>query len=142
MDFHQTACILILWRSGLGLLMGIFFFFFFFFFFQFLTTLSAQDTSTFFLYPVDKLSKWQWIFTKLGICIDIVVIWFGIANAQISLTFDRVIYALHDNGGVLSFYIFISTSVLGTFWDQRCVLYTQWDRITKYPQHILFVEKK
>ena len=29
-------------------------------------------------------SKYQWIFTKLGICIDIVEIWFGIANGQIS----------------------------------------------------------
>ena len=27
-------------------------------------------------------SKHQWIFTKLGMCIDIVKIWFGIANAD------------------------------------------------------------
>ena len=32
----------------------------------------------------DNLSKHQWIFTKLGMCIDIVEIWFGIANGQIS----------------------------------------------------------
>ena len=32
----------------------------------------------------DILSKHQCIFTKLGICIDIVEIWFGIANGQIS----------------------------------------------------------
>ena len=31
----------------------------------------------------DNLSKRHWIFTKLGMCIDIVEIWFGIANGQI-----------------------------------------------------------
>ena len=36
----------------------------------------------------DNLSKHQWIFTKHGICIDIVEIWFGIANGQISSIFD------------------------------------------------------
>ena len=42
-------------------------------------------------FPDDNLSKHQWIFTKLGMCIDIVEIWFGIANRQISSNFDRVI---------------------------------------------------
>ena len=37
-----------------------------------------------FSFPDDNLSKRQWIFTKLGICIDIVEIWFGIANGHIS----------------------------------------------------------
>ena len=32
----------------------------------------------------DNLSKHQWIFTKNGMCIDIVGIWCGIANGQIS----------------------------------------------------------
>ena len=32
-----------------------------------------------------NLSKYQSIFNKLGICIDIVEIWFGIANRQIYL---------------------------------------------------------
>ena len=41
-----------------------------------------------FSFPDDNLSKHQWIFTKLGMCIDIVEIWFGIANGQISSTFD------------------------------------------------------
>ena len=31
----------------------------------------------------DNLSKYKWIFTKLGVCIDIEKIWFGIANGQI-----------------------------------------------------------
>ena len=39
----------------------------------------------------DNLSKHQWIFTKYGMCIDIVEIWFGIANGQISSNFDGVI---------------------------------------------------
>ena len=54
---------------------------------QFLTELSARDTSIF-SFPDDTLSKLQWIFTKLSMCIDIVEIWFGIANGQISSTFD------------------------------------------------------
>ena len=36
-----------------------------------------------FSFPDDNLSKHQWIFTKFGMCIDIVEIWFGIANGQI-----------------------------------------------------------
>ena len=48
-------------------------------FHQFLTEISAQDMSAF-SFPDDNLSKYQWIFAKLGMCIDIVEIWFGIAN--------------------------------------------------------------
>ena len=66
-------CALILWRSGLGLLKGKFH--------QFLTELSACDLSTF-SFPDDNFSKCQWIFTKSGVCIDIVKIWFGIADGQ------------------------------------------------------------
>ena len=40
-----------------------------------------------FSFPDDNFSKHQWIFTKLGMCIDIVEIWFGIANGQISSNF-------------------------------------------------------
>ena len=47
--------------------------------------------SSVFFFLGDSLSKCQRIFTKLGVCIDIVKIWFGIANGQISLIFDRVI---------------------------------------------------
>ena len=50
---------------------------------QFLTELSARDMPIF-SFPDDNLSKHQWIFTKPGMCIDIVEIWFGIANGQIS----------------------------------------------------------
>ena len=41
------------------------------------------------------MSKHQWIFTKLGMCIDIVEIWFGIANGQISSIFYGVICPRH-----------------------------------------------
>ena len=44
---------------------------------------------------VDNLSKHQWIFTKLGMCIDTVEIWFGIANGQISSNFDGFICPKH-----------------------------------------------
>ena len=71
---------------------------------QILTELSARDTPVF-SFPDDNLSKHQWIFAKLGICIDIVKILFGIANGQISLTFDRVICPQH--GGVLHDNVFI-----------------------------------
>ena len=54
---------------------------------QIFTELSAQDTPIF-SFPGDNLSKHQWIFTKLGICIGIVEVWFGIANGQISSNFD------------------------------------------------------
>ena len=38
-----------------------------------------------------NLSKYQGILTKHGTCIDIVEIWFGIANGKISSIFDGVI---------------------------------------------------
>ena len=47
-----------------------------------------------FLFPDDNLSKCQWTFTKLGVCIDIVEIWFGIVDGQISSIFDRIFSAL------------------------------------------------
>ena len=49
------------------------------------------------------MSKYQWIFIKLAMCIDIMEICFGIANEQSSLIFDRV-----NIGRVLSFQVFIT----------------------------------
>ena len=69
---------LILWRSGSGLLL--------YKFCQFLTELSACDMSIF-SFLDDNFSKYQWIFTKLGVCIDILETWFWIANGQISSFF-------------------------------------------------------
>ena len=54
-----------------------------------------------FSFPDDNLSKHQWIFTKLGMCIDIVEIWFEIANGQISSNFYGVICPRQDKGEVL-----------------------------------------
>ena len=42
-------------------------------------------------FPDDNLSKHQWIFSKLGICIDIVEIWFLILMGK----FDGVICPRH-----------------------------------------------
>ena len=61
---------------------------------QFLTELSARDMSVFFFvfffsFPDDNFSKFQWIFTKLVMGIDIVEICF--ANGLISFIFGRVI---------------------------------------------------
>ena len=47
------------------------------------------------LFPDDNLSKHQCIVTKFGMCINIVEIWFGIANGQISSNFDGVICPRH-----------------------------------------------
>ena len=49
--------------------------------------MSIVDLSVF-SFPDDNLSKYHWISTKLGVCIDIVV-WFGIGNGQISSIFDK-----------------------------------------------------
>ena len=54
-----------------------------------------------FLSPFDK-SNCQWSFTKLGLFIDIMEIWFEIANVANFINFDRVIGTRHDNGRLLS----------------------------------------
>ena len=82
----NLVCVLILLRSGLGLQMGQFR--------QILTKLSVWDAPIF-SFLDDNMSKYQWIFTKLGMCIDIVEIWFGIANGQILSNFDRFICPRH-----------------------------------------------
>ena len=66
-------------------------------------------------FPDDNLSKHQWIFTKLGMCIDIVEVWFGIANGQILTSVgDTPIFSFLDNN--LSKYQEILTK-LGTCID-------------------------
>ena len=57
---------------------------------QILTELSARDI---FSFPDDNLSKCQGILTKLGTCINIKEIWFGITDGQISLIFDSYLPA-------------------------------------------------
>ena len=63
--------------------------------------------SVFFLFADNNLSKFQQIFTKPGMCIDIVEIWLGIANGQISTIFDIIICPQRDSGRVLLFLVFI-----------------------------------
>ena len=65
-------------------------------FLQYLTKLSACDKSSF-LFQENNFSKSQWIFTKLDKCIDIVQVWFGIADGQILSIFDRFICPRHDD---------------------------------------------
>ena len=60
MDFHQTVCALVLWRSGLRLLMS-----------NSRQFLTSACKSFIFSFPDDNLSKYQWIFIKLGMGIDI-----------------------------------------------------------------------
>ena len=58
-------------------------------------SVSVHPSVIHFSFPDDNLSKHQWIFNKLGMCIDIVDMWFGIANGQISSNFYRVICPRH-----------------------------------------------
>ena len=48
-----------------------------------------------FLFPYDNLRKYQWIFSRLGLCIDIVKIWFGLLTGKFCQFFDRVICLPH-----------------------------------------------
>ena len=59
-----------------------------------MTALSASSMSQFLFLDVN-LNKCQWIFTKLCMCIDIVRIWFGIANGKILSIFDSYLFATH-----------------------------------------------
>ena len=56
---------------------------------------SVSRTSVRISFPDDNLSKYQWISTKLGTCIDIVEIRFGIANGQFSSHFDGALCPRH-----------------------------------------------
>ena len=57
--------------------------------------------------PDDNVSKCQCIFTQFYMCIDVVEIWFGIANGQILSIFDRIICLQYDSERVLWFQAFI-----------------------------------
>ena len=57
--------------------------------------------------PDDNLTKHQWIFTKLGMCIDFMKIWFVIANRQIMSTFVGV-FLYPPHGIIISdFYLIL-----------------------------------
>ena len=72
----NLVCALILKRCGFGSLMDKFHQFWQ----NYLLVISLN-----FLFADDNLSKYEWIFPKLGMCIAIVVIWFGIVYGQISI---------------------------------------------------------
>ena len=72
---------------------------------QFLTEWSALDTSVL-SFQVFDLHKSQWIFTKLDMCIDIVEICLGLLMGKFRQFVN--ICPRHDNGGVLSFHVFIT----------------------------------
>ena len=61
---------------------------------------SVVRRSVCFSFLDDNLSKHQWIFTKLGMCIDILDIWFGIANGQILSDFYGVVCPRHAHSSV------------------------------------------
>ena len=73
----NLVCALILWISGLWLLMG-----------KFWQSCLPKTHPYFHFWMI--MSKHQWIFMKLGLCIDIVETWIGIANGQISSNFYGV----------------------------------------------------
>ena len=94
--FTNFLCALILWGSGLGLLIGKFR--------QLLRELSARDTSVV-SFQNDHFSQYQSIFTILGICIDIVIC-FRIANRPILFMFYRVVSPWHVSLFVSSVFSF------------------------------------
>ena len=61
---------------------------------QFLTELSAPNTSVF-SFLDDNFIKYQWIVTKLGVCIDIVETWFWISDGQISSIWQSYLPMTH-----------------------------------------------
>ena len=97
----NLVCALILWRSDLGMLMSKFC--------QFLTELSARDMSGF-SFLDDNLSRYQWIFTKLGTCVCALILWRSGLGLQMDklYRFLTIICPWHNNGGVLSFHVFSS----------------------------------
>ena len=68
---------------------------------KFRRILMELSAHPYFRFPDDNLSKCQGSLTKLGTCIDMKKIWFGIAYGQFSSMFVRVIYLRLDNGRVL-----------------------------------------
>ena len=74
----NLLCALILKRYALGSLIGKFC--------QLMFVFSFLD---------DNFTKYQWIFTKLSVCIDVVDICFGLLMVEFHLFCDRVICSQH-----------------------------------------------
>ena len=75
---------------------------------QFLSALSAHNTSIF-SFLDDNFSKYQCSFMKLGMSIDIVEIWFGIADGQISACDTSVVSFQDNNCRKQHIHIFVSS---------------------------------
>ena len=85
-----------------------------------------------------RLSKYRWIFTKLDMCIDIVKIWFRMANGQISSFFDRAICPLHDNGRYYRFTFSLQRKFLIQLYHKLFFLLNEWIYIISYRLLIAF----
>ena len=83
---------------------------------QILTELSARDI---FSFPDDNLSKSQGILTKLGTFVDIRRSGLGLLMG----IFYRGICPRQENGGVLSFYVFISEKIKFDFLSKSPALH-------------------
>ena len=73
-----------------------------------------------FSFPDDSFGKYQWIFTKLSMCIEILEVWFGIAKGQISLNFDGVICPRHAH--MFSFRMITCVNINGFSPNLVCAL--------------------
>ena len=94
-----------------------------------------------FLFPYDNLSKYKWIFTKLGVYIDIVEIRFGIANGQILSIFDsHLLFSLPGDNASKYQWIFTKLGMCINimeicFWVANGQISSFFDRVI-WPQHI------
>ena len=105
------VCALILWRSCFGLLTDKFR--------QFLTVLVSAKTTSEVSFPDANFSKYQWISTKLAMCIGTIEVCFWNANDQIQSEKNiSEIYSLycelsrltHGVGGQIAKYLFTTAT--------------------------------
>ena len=129
----NSLCALILWRSGLGLLMGKFR--------LFLTELYSCDMSVF-SFPDNNFSKYQWIFTKLGVCFNFVETWFGISDGKILSIFDElsasntvIIFYFKDNNLSKSQWIFTKVNMC-FYIVEICFSIAQWQILSIFDRVI------
>ena len=72
-----------------------------------------------FSFPNVNLSKSQWIFNKLCVCINILQIWFEIVNGQISPIFDSYLSAIRP---YFHFWMITSVNINGFSPNLMCAL--------------------
>ena len=85
-----------------------------------------------FSFPDINLSKRQWIFTKLGMCIDIVEIWFGFANGQIFVFFFTELSARYRT---VAAYYSLMLLFLHIYLQQQTYNDKQWHNSFHYSLH-------